>query len=87
MKRIAIVGCGTMGEAIVGGLRAMPDAPRVTHVTTRRQAVAERLRRGVASVASSKHAFCAVTEGGAAVAWGSAECGGDPVWGAVVVVA
>ena len=48
MKRIAIVGCGTMGEAIVGGLRAMPDAPRVTHVTTRRQAVAERLREAYA---------------------------------------
>jgi len=43
MKRIAIIGCGTMGEAILGGLRGRPEAPQVSHVTTRRAAVAKRL--------------------------------------------
>ena len=43
MNRIAIIGCGTMGEAILGGLRAVPSAPQVTHVTTRRQPVADEL--------------------------------------------
>lgn len=41
---IAILGCGTMGEAILGGLRSVPDAPRVEVVSVRRRDVAERLR-------------------------------------------
>jgi pyrroline-5-carboxylate reductase len=44
MDTIAILGCGTMGEAILRGLSASgPPAPRVTCVTVRRDAVAQRL--------------------------------------------
>ena len=44
--RLAIIGCGTMGEAIVSGLlRAQAIAPEQLVVTTRRQEVAETLSR------------------------------------------
>ncbi|HGG57162.1 MAG TPA: pyrroline-5-carboxylate reductase [Nannocystis exedens] len=44
--RLAIIGCGTMGEAIVSGLlRAQAIAPEQLIVTTRRQEVAETLSR------------------------------------------
>ncbi len=45
MNTVAILGCGTMGEAILGGLRAAPDAPQVSVVTVRRAASIERLSR------------------------------------------
>jgi len=56
MNRIAIIGCGTMGEAILGGLRAVPGAPQVTHATTRRPAVADRLTEKYGVVASQDSA-------------------------------
>ncbi|MCB9677456.1 MAG: pyrroline-5-carboxylate reductase [Alphaproteobacteria bacterium] len=40
--RLAVIGCGKMGQAIIGGLRDNPDVD-VVAVTTRRQHVAERL--------------------------------------------
>lgn len=43
MERIAVLGCGTMGEAIVGGLASIPEAPHVTVVTVRRKEAAARI--------------------------------------------
>jgi len=43
MERIAILGCGSMGRAILVGLGAVSDAPQVTVVSTRRAEVAARL--------------------------------------------
>ncbi|MEZ4318289.1 MAG: pyrroline-5-carboxylate reductase [Myxococcota bacterium] len=40
--RLAVIGCGKMGQAIIGGLRDNPDVD-VVAVTTRRAAVAEKL--------------------------------------------
>lgn len=36
MDTVAILGCGTMGEAILGGLSAAEGVPRVTAITVRR---------------------------------------------------
>ncbi|MEO0604649.1 MAG: pyrroline-5-carboxylate reductase, partial [Myxococcota bacterium] len=44
-ERVAILGCGTLGEAILQGLLAAPEAPQVSAVTVRREAVAERLAK------------------------------------------
>ncbi len=43
--RVAILGCGTLGEAILQGLIAAPEAPQVVAVTVRRDATAERLAK------------------------------------------
>ena len=43
MERIGIMGCGTMGEAILVGLNKAAEGPRVTMVSTRRPESAERL--------------------------------------------
>lgn len=43
MERIAILGCGTMGQAILAGLQAVDGAPKVRVVTTRRPEVARAL--------------------------------------------
>ena len=43
MDRLAILGCGTLGEVILGGLRAAGDVPEVSIVTVRRKASGERL--------------------------------------------
>ena len=43
MERFAILGCGSMGRAILVGLGAVSDAPQVTVVSTRRAEVAARL--------------------------------------------
>ena len=45
MYRIAILGCGTMGEAILGGLRAVVGAPEVVHVTSRSEGRAQFLAK------------------------------------------
>ncbi len=57
--QIAIIGCGTMGEAILGGLRAVPEAPQVTHVSTRRRKIAQRLteKHGVVAGVDSAEAI------------------------------
>lgn len=47
MERIAILGCGTMGRAIVAGLASAPDAPRVVAVTTRRADSARKLQEAL----------------------------------------
>jgi len=44
-QRVAILGCGTLGEAILQGLLSAPDAPQVRAVTVRRDAMAQRLAR------------------------------------------
>jgi len=44
-ERVAILGCGTLGEAILQGLIANPEAPQVSVVTVRRDAKAEKLSR------------------------------------------
>lgn len=44
-ERVAILGCGTLGEAILQGLIAAPEAPQVRVVTVRRDAVAARLAK------------------------------------------
>lgn len=56
MHRIAIIGCGTMGAAIVAGLAAVPDGPRVTAVTTRRAKTAARLAERFGIDASTDNA-------------------------------
>ena len=58
MQRIAILGCGTMGEAILGGLGAVPGAPEVVHVTSRRAKRAVQLgeRYGVRATTSNVEA-------------------------------
>jgi len=43
VERIGIMGCGTMGEAILVGLNQVEGGPHVTTVSTRRTATAERL--------------------------------------------
>ncbi len=54
MERIGIMGCGTMGEAILAGLNQVPEGPRVTMVSTRRAKSAERL--------AAKHGVAATTD-------------------------
>ncbi|MEN0062575.1 MAG: pyrroline-5-carboxylate reductase [Myxococcota bacterium] len=44
-EHVAILGCGTLGEAILQGLLAAPQAPQVRVVTVRRDVVAERLAK------------------------------------------
>ncbi len=63
MDRIAIIGCGTMGEAILSGLAAVTDAPDVVHVTARRQARASELAalHGVAA-STDNAAACAAAD-------------------------
>jgi pyrroline-5-carboxylate reductase len=52
VQTIAILGCGTMGEAILGGRQAVDDGPRVTVVSARREERAHKLaeRYGVVAV-------------------------------------
>ncbi len=59
MESIAILGCGTMGEAILEGLRRSAEAPQVAVVTTRRPEHAETLqaRHGVAATVDTAEAI------------------------------
>jgi pyrroline-5-carboxylate reductase len=59
MDRIAILGCGTMGEAVLAGLRAVPDAPTVHLVTTRRRERAQRLAADYGVLATTDNARAA----------------------------
>jgi pyrroline-5-carboxylate reductase len=43
MARLTILGCGTMGRAILAGLKAVPDAPQVSAATARRAKAREAL--------------------------------------------
>jgi len=58
MSTIAILGCGTMGEAILAGLAGTPSAPDVVVVSAHREATAQRLaeRYGVRATTDNAEA-------------------------------
>ena len=61
MARIGIIGCGTMGEAILAGLLSVEGGPTVQVVTTRRSEAAGRL--------VERYGVTALTENQPAVEW------------------
>jgi pyrroline-5-carboxylate reductase len=56
VERIGILGCGTMGEAILVGLNHVEGGPQVTAVSTRRAASAQRLAKAHGVVATTDNA-------------------------------
>jgi len=59
MASIAILGCGTMGEAILAGLRRSVEAPDVVVVSARRRATAARLADAYGVAATTDNAAAA----------------------------
>ncbi len=62
MERIGILGCGTMGQAILAGLNSSAEPPHVIAVTTRHSPRAEHLGVVHGVVAGTDNALLADTD-------------------------
>ncbi len=74
MKKIVFLGCGSMGEAILGGMLAAGVSPLTVTVTVRRPERANELvaRHGVTALASNEEAGAneQAVQGASVVIWG-----------------